>query len=132
VYYDPVTEADRNIETLLRRRIGERYPEHKIVGEEHGTTGTGDTWWIIDPIDGTRAFISGMPNWGILLGWVEDGRPTVGAMHQPFTGETYLGGPAGPGSSAGVIGGDPRGGRRAAGGRDFVQHASVDVYASAA
>jgi histidinol phosphatase-like enzyme (inositol monophosphatase family) len=94
-YYDPVTEADRNIETLLRRRIGERYPEHKIVGEEHGTTGTGDTWWIIDPIDGTRAFISGMPNWGILLGWVEDGRPTVGAMHQPFTGETYLGGPAG-------------------------------------
>lgn len=94
-YYDPVTEADKNVEHLIRRRIGERYPGHRIVGEEHGTTGAGDTWWIIDPIDGTRAFISGMPNWGILLGYVEDKQPVVGAMHQPFTGETYLGGPSG-------------------------------------
>lgn len=93
--YDPVTEADRGVETLLRERIGERFPEHKIVGEEHGTSGQGDTWWIIDPIDGTRAFISGMPAWGILLGQVRGDRPHVGAMHQPFTGETWLGGPAG-------------------------------------
>lgn len=93
--YDPVTEADRGVETLLRERIGQRYPEHKIVGEEHGTSGEGDTWWIIDPIDGTRAFISGSPSWGILLGQVHGDRPNVGAMHQPFTKETWLGGPGG-------------------------------------
>lgn len=94
-YYDPVTEADKNVEHLIRRRIGERYPDHKIVGEEHGTSGAGDTWWIIDPIDGTRAFITGATNWGILLGQVHGDRPHVGAMHQPFTGETWLGGPGG-------------------------------------
>ncbi len=93
--YDPVTEADRGVETLIRERIGERFPDHRIVGEEHGTTGTGDTWWIIDPIDGTRAFISGSPSWGILLGQVHGQRPHLGAMHQPFTGETWLGNPEG-------------------------------------
>ncbi|MCK7474189.1 MAG: histidinol-phosphatase [Rhodopseudomonas palustris] len=51
--------------------------------------GRGDTYWVIDPIDGTRAFISGMPTWGTLLGLVADGRPVVGVMHQPFTGETW-------------------------------------------
>jgi myo-inositol-1(or 4)-monophosphatase len=93
--YDPVTEADRGVETLLRERIAERFPDQKIIGEEHGTTGTGDTWWIIDPIDGTRAFISGSPSWGILLGQVHGERPHIGAMHQPFTGETWLGSPEG-------------------------------------
>lgn len=93
--YDPVTEADRGVETLLRERIARRYPEHRIVGEEHGTSGDAETYWIIDPIDGTRAFITGAPNWGILLGQVHGDRPHIGAMHQPFTGETWLGGPGG-------------------------------------
>jgi len=95
VYYDPVTEADRRIETLIRERLGAQFPKHRIVGEEHGDTGEGTTYWIIDPIDGTRSFISGMPTWGILLGLVEDGEPSVGIMHQPFTGETFFADAAG-------------------------------------
>ena len=95
VYYDPVTEADRRIETLIRERLGAQVPTHRIVGEEHGDTGGGTTYWIIDPIDGTRSFISGMPTWGILLGLVENGEPRVGIMHQPFTGETFYADAAG-------------------------------------
>jgi histidinol-phosphatase len=95
VYYDPVTEADRRIEALIRERLGARFPDHRIVGEEHGDSGAGTTYWIIDPIDGTRSFISGMPTWGILLGLVVDGKPVAGIMHQPFTGETYLADPSG-------------------------------------
>ena len=95
VYYDPVTAADRRIETLIRERLDAQFPSHRIVGEEHGDTGHGNTYWLIDPIDGTRSFISGMPTWGILLGLVEDGEPVVGIMHQPFTGETFLADAAG-------------------------------------
>jgi histidinol phosphatase-like enzyme (inositol monophosphatase family) len=87
--YDPVTEADRGIETFLRDRLRAACPGHGIVGEEHGREGQGTTYWVIDPIDGTRAFISGMPTWGILLGLVHDGQPLVGVMHQPFTGESW-------------------------------------------
>lgn len=87
--YDPVTEADRGIETFLRERLRSAYPGHGIVGEEHGSEGQGSTYWVIDPIDGTRAFISGLPTWGILLGLVADGRPRLGVVHQPFTGETW-------------------------------------------
>lgn len=93
LFYDPVTEADKRIETLIRDRLSEQFPEHRIVGEEHGDTGKGDTYWVIDPIDGTRAFISGMPMWGVLLGFVVDGKAVAGIMHQPFTGETYLADP---------------------------------------
>jgi len=87
--YDPVTEADRGIEKFLRERLRAAFPRHGIVGEEHGSEGEGATYWVIDPIDGTRAFISGMPTWGILLGLVHEDRPIVGIMHQPFTGETW-------------------------------------------
>ena len=93
--FDPVTEADRRIEALIRERLGQRFPDHAIVGEEYGTSGAGENYWIIDPIDGTRAFISGMPSWGILLGLVESGRPTLGLLHQPFTGETFFADAAG-------------------------------------
>jgi histidinol phosphatase-like enzyme (inositol monophosphatase family) len=87
--YDPVTDADRGIETVLRERLRVACPGHGIVGEEQGSEGQGATYWVIDPIDGTRAFISGMPTWGILLGLVHEGRAIVGVMHQPFTGETW-------------------------------------------
>lgn len=89
-YFDPVTEADRRIEARIRERLGARFPTHRIVGEEHGDVGAGDVCWVIDPIDGTRSFISGMPTWGILLGLVADGEPVVGIMHQPFTDETFF------------------------------------------
>jgi myo-inositol-1(or 4)-monophosphatase len=92
-FYDPVTEADRRIETLIRERLAAQYPGVPIIGEEFGASGTGDSYWIIDPIDGTRSFISGMPTWGILLGLVVDGKAAAGIMHQPFTGETYLADP---------------------------------------
>jgi myo-inositol-1(or 4)-monophosphatase len=95
VYYDPVTEADKRVETLIRERLGARFPDHRIVGEEHGDSGEGTTYWIIDPIDGTRSFISGMPTWGILLGLVVDGKAVAGIMHQPYTGETWLADPQG-------------------------------------
>lgn len=92
-YYDPVTEADRRVEALIRERLLQAFPDHRIAGEEHGTTGEGSVYWSIDPIDGTRSFISGMPTWGILLGLVVDHRPVVGIMHQPFTGETWYAAP---------------------------------------
>ena len=91
--YDPVTEADRRIELLIRDRLQQAFPDHRIVGEEHGSQGEGPACWYIDPIDGTRAFISGMPTWGILLGLVVDDRPLVGIVHQPFTGETWYAAP---------------------------------------
>jgi histidinol phosphatase-like enzyme (inositol monophosphatase family) len=92
-HYDPVTEADRRIEALIRERLRQSFPDHRVVGEEHGAEGDGAACWYIDPIDGTRAFISGMPTWGILLGLVLAGRPVVGIMHQPFTGETWYAAP---------------------------------------
>jgi myo-inositol-1(or 4)-monophosphatase len=91
--FDPVTAADTGIETFLREALGRLTPGLRIVGEEFGTTGTGDDYWIIDPIDGTRAFMSGMPTWGILLGLVAGGKAVGGIMHQPFTGETFVADP---------------------------------------
>ena len=89
--YDPVTEADRAVETLLRTGLTARFPGHAITGEEHGTSGPVDARvrWIIDPIDGTRAFVSGIPEWGILVGLVVDGQPTAGWAHIPYLGETF-------------------------------------------
>jgi len=88
--YDPVTEADRGIEDLLRGRLSEEFPDHEIVGEERGASGPpGRFRWLIDPIDGTKAFVSGSPLWGILLGLSVDGQPAAGWMHQPYLGETF-------------------------------------------
>ncbi len=89
--FDPVTEADREAERAIRELIGTAYPEHGILGEEHGSHNASSRHiWIIDPIDGTRAFISGVPTWGTLVGLTEDGRATAGIMSQPFTGELYF------------------------------------------
>lgn len=96
--YDPVTEADREAEAAIRALIGEEFPEHDIVGEEHGTTGHDARYrWIIDPIDGTRAFVCGIPVWGTLIGLYRDGIPLAGVMDQPFTGERYMAFPAADG-----------------------------------
>jgi len=94
--FDPVTQADREVETFLRQQIGNRFPDHAIIGEEHGhTRGTGKLCWIIDPIDGTRSFISGSPAWGTMLGLMHDDTPVIGVVHVPYLRETFYGSPDG-------------------------------------
>lgn len=89
--FDPVTEGDRAAEAAIRAIIASEYPEHGILGEEHDNVGVDrDQVWVIDPIDGTRAFISGVPVWGTLIGFQEKGRAVMGMMDQPFTGERYF------------------------------------------
>lgn len=90
--FDPVTEADRAAELIIRNRIREAFPLHGVVGEEFGEVeARSEFCWIIDPIDGTRAFICGLPTWGTLIGLMRQGRPIFGLMHQPFTRETFIG-----------------------------------------
>jgi histidinol phosphatase-like enzyme (inositol monophosphatase family) len=91
--FDPVTEADRETELALRAVISARFPDHGISGEEGlDVIGTSPWTWIIDPIDGTRSFVSGMPTWGTLIGVLHDGSPRYGMMSQPFVGESFIGG----------------------------------------
>jgi histidinol phosphatase-like enzyme (inositol monophosphatase family) len=91
--FDPVTAADRAAEQAIRDVLAETYPAHGIIGEEFGSIGAGaDYCWIIDPIDGTRAFILGQPLWGTLIGLLRGGRPVLGLMDQPFTGERFWNG----------------------------------------
>lgn len=94
--FDPVTEADKGAETAIRAVIAEAFPDHAIIGEEWGQSGESRYSWIIDPVDGTRAFISGAPVWGTLIGFAVDGVAVAGLMSQPFIGETFL---AVPGAS---------------------------------
>ncbi|MBP1885358.1 histidinol-phosphatase [Sinorhizobium mexicanum] len=89
--FDPVTEADRSAEAAIRALIEGAYPQHGILGEEHGNVGLDrEHVWVIDPIDGTRAFISGLPVWGTLIGLYRKGKAVMGLMDQPFTGERYF------------------------------------------
>ena len=89
--FDPVTEGDRAAETAIRTLIEASFPEHGILGEEHASVGLDrDRIWVIDPIDGTRAFISGLPTWGTLIGLYEKGRAKMGLIDQPFTRERYF------------------------------------------
>jgi histidinol phosphatase-like enzyme (inositol monophosphatase family) len=88
--FDPVTAADRAAERAIRKAVRSRFPDHGIVGEEYGTVaGKGRYRWLIDPIDGTRAFIMGSPLWGTLIGLMDGPRPVLGLMNQPFTGERF-------------------------------------------
>jgi histidinol-phosphatase len=86
----PVTVADREAERLIRARISSRYPAHSVVGEEYGV-GKGSLGsshcWIVDPIDGTRAFVRGVPLYGVLIGLEIDGRCEVGAVYFPALDE---------------------------------------------
>ncbi|MCR9136405.1 MAG: histidinol-phosphatase [Alphaproteobacteria bacterium] len=88
--FDPVTEADRAAEAAIRNLIKTHFPDHGIMGEEYGSEGLEREYvWVIDPIDGTRAFISGLPVWGTLIGLYRNGQACLGLMDQPFTGERY-------------------------------------------
>ena len=84
----PVTRADREAELVIRERISRFFPDHSIVGEEHGETrGNPDYKWIIDPIDGTKSFIHGVPLYGVLIGVEVRGRASVGVIYAPGTDE---------------------------------------------
>jgi len=88
----PVTIADRESESAMRRLINERFPDHGIIGEEHGTERPdADFVWVLDPIDGTKAFIAGMPLFGTLVALLHRGRPVLGIIDQPISGERWLG-----------------------------------------
>lgn len=88
----PVTIADREVETALRARIAEQYPAHGIWGEEFGKVAQDAEFvWSIDPIDGTRSFITGHPLWGTLLALLHHGRPVLGVIDIPATGERWVG-----------------------------------------
>jgi histidinol phosphatase-like enzyme (inositol monophosphatase family) len=87
--FDPVTEADREAEAAIRAEIGAQFPDHAILGEELGLTGSGRFQWVLDPVDGTRPFICGLPVWGTLIGLTVDGRAELGMMSQPFTRERF-------------------------------------------
>lgn len=90
--FDPVTEADRAGESAMRHLIRRHFPSHGVVGEEFGAENADAEFvWVLDPIDGTRAFMSGLPLWGTLIGLTRAGRPAFGMMHQPFTGERFSG-----------------------------------------
>ncbi|MGF1593035.1 MAG: inositol monophosphatase family protein [Kiloniellaceae bacterium] len=94
----PVTVADRETETALRRAIGGRFPAHGIFGEEFGSEGLErDVVWVLDPIDGTKSFISGSPLFGMLAAVLRGGRPLAGVIRMPALGECYAGA-AGTGS----------------------------------
>jgi histidinol phosphatase-like enzyme (inositol monophosphatase family) len=89
--FDPVTEADQQAELAIRALIEAEFPDHGILGEEHGSSNTDSRHvWVIDPIDGTRAFISGLPVWGTLVGLTVDGDAVAGMMSQPFIGEFFF------------------------------------------
>lgn len=90
--WDPVTEGDRAGERAIRQLIEKQYPSHGIIGEEYGTTaGTSALTWILDPVDGTRAFVSGLPTWATLIALYADGKPLLGVMSQPVVGDVFFG-----------------------------------------
>ncbi len=90
--FDPVTEADRAAEVIMRGMIRRTFPTHGILGEEFGSENlSAEFVWVLDPIDGTRAFITGLPSWGTLIGLTRNGAPVLGLMHQPYLGERFSG-----------------------------------------
>jgi histidinol phosphatase-like enzyme (inositol monophosphatase family) len=90
--YDPVTEADREAERAMRALIEAEFPDHGISGEEFGERpARGRHGWSLDPIDGTRSFVCGLPTWVTLIALLEDGAPVLGLIDVPRLGERYLG-----------------------------------------
>ncbi|MDT8344763.1 MAG: histidinol-phosphatase [Thermohalobaculum sp.] len=90
--FDPVTAADRDAESAIRAILARERPDDAILGEEHAAqAGRSGFTWVIDPIDGTRAFISGLPVWGTLIALDDGARGVIGIVDQPFTGERFIG-----------------------------------------
>jgi histidinol phosphatase-like enzyme (inositol monophosphatase family) len=88
--FDPVTQADKAAETAMRTLIREHRPDDTIIGEEYDDhQGTSGWTWVLDPIDGTRAFIAGTTTWGVLIGARFNDKPSVGIMDQPFADERW-------------------------------------------
>jgi histidinol phosphatase-like enzyme (inositol monophosphatase family) len=88
----PVTIADRGAEQLMRDRIAKRFPTHGIVGEEFGSEREDAEFvWVLDPVDGTKAFITGVPLWGTLIALLHQGQPVLGCIHQPVLDQLVIG-----------------------------------------
>ena len=91
--FDPVTEADRASERAMRAILADRRPDDAILGEEYGPQpGTSGLTWVLDPIDGTRAYLCGATSWGVLIGVTDAAGPIYGIIDQPWTGERFEGG----------------------------------------
>ncbi len=89
-HQDLVSEADRNVETLIRDALSEAYPDDGILGEEHGMEeGESGFTWVIDPIDGTANFVTGIPQWCVIIACVQQGQTLLGVIHDPVAGETF-------------------------------------------
>lgn len=90
--YDPVTRADKGAETAMRLAIAARFPSHGVIGEEHGEDRPDAEFvWVLDPVDGTRAFVAGLPLWTTLIALRHRGAPVVGCIAQPYLDEVYVG-----------------------------------------
>jgi len=88
----PVTVADREVELIMREKITQQYPDHGILGEEHGLENSNfPEIWVLDPIDGTKSFITGMPTFGTLIAYLKQGRPVISVIDMPAMGERWLG-----------------------------------------
>ncbi|WP_415184466.1 inositol monophosphatase family protein [Phaeovulum sp.] len=91
--FDPVTVADRAAEAAMRAVLAARRPQDAILGEEYGPkAGTSGLTWVLDPIDGTRGYLSGTPTWGVLISVADSNGPLFGLIDQPYIGERFLGG----------------------------------------
>ncbi|MEJ1991194.1 MAG: histidinol-phosphatase [Maritimibacter sp.] len=91
--FDPVTVADREAEAAMRKVLAEMRPDDGIIGEEFGSTsGTSGLTWVLDPVDGTRGFLSGTPTWGVLIAVGDETGPCLGVVDQPYIGERFVGG----------------------------------------
>jgi len=94
--FDPVTAADKGAEAAIRAAVARRFPEHGFIGEEYGEERPDAEFvWVLDPIDGTRAFIAGLPVWTTLIGLRFQGEPALGSIGQPYVDEIFLGSAAG-------------------------------------
>jgi histidinol phosphatase-like enzyme (inositol monophosphatase family) len=91
--FDPVTQADRAAEQAMRAVLARMRPADAIIGEEFGqTAGSTGLTWVLDPVDGTRAFLAGAPTWGVLIGVADERGPVFGVIDQPYIGERFWGG----------------------------------------
>jgi histidinol phosphatase-like enzyme (inositol monophosphatase family) len=94
--FDPVTAADKGAEQVIRKSIAAHFPDHGVIGEEYGEDRPDAEFvWVLDPIDGTRAFVAGLPVWTTLIGLRFQGQPVLGSIGQPYLDEIFIGSAAG-------------------------------------